>query len=156
MIHKLSIFPNTRKDWISDYDSEIKKYHFSALKNWQKSYSKNRSSNAAEQGDQLQGWVLYSNVGAIMWKFALLSCMYCPHFLSSSWGMLKLNAKPLLRMMPADARAHMCPISWAIVNAAESPLSSIMAQLFCLSHIVPNSAKPRVSHLSRALKFNQG
>lgn len=40
---------------------------------------------------------------------------------------------------------YTCPNSWAIVNAADSPLSCTIAQEEGL-HIVPNSAKPKVSH----------
>lgn len=39
---------------------------------------------------------------------------------------------------------YTCPSSWAMVKAAESPLSWTMAQDFGL-HIVPNSANPNVS-----------
>ena len=37
---------------------------------------------------------------------------------------------------------HTCPSSCAMVNAALRPLSSLIEQLRCMSHIVPNSAKP--------------
>lgn len=40
---------------------------------------------------------------------------------------------------------YTCPNSWAIVNAADKPLSWTIAQENGL-HIVPNSANPNVSH----------
>lgn len=41
---------------------------------------------------------------------------------------------------------YTCPNSWAIVNAADRPLSWTIAQDDG-RHIVPNSANPNVSHL---------
>jgi len=41
---------------------------------------------------------------------------------------------------------HTCPSSWAIVKAALNPLSWTMEQLELLSHILPSSASPSVSH----------
>ena len=41
-----------------------------------------------------------------------------------------------------------------MVNAALRPLSSIMAQLLIGSHMVPNSANPRVSHFPGALQMS--
>lgn len=43
-----------------------------------------------------------------------------------------------------------------MVNAADKPLSSIIAQLRNESHIVPNSARPSVSHFPGALSFKLG
>ena len=38
--------------------------------------------------------------------------------------------------------AHLWPISWAIVKAVESPMSSVTLQLFCGLHAPPSSAIP--------------
>ena len=44
---------------------------------------------------------------------------------------------------------YIWPSSWAIVKAALSPLSCTMAQDDFILHIVPNSARPSVSHFCR-------
>ena len=47
---------------------------------------------------------------------------------------------------------HTCPSSCAMVNAALRPLSSLIEQLRCMSHIVPNSAKPEESNNNTNMK----
>ena len=39
-------------------------------------------------------------------------------------------------------RPHVCPISWAMVNAVARPMSSLMLQLLSRSHIPPTGARP--------------
>jgi hypothetical protein len=50
--------------------------------------------------------------------------------------------------------SYMCPNSWAMVKAALSPLSSMMAQLRNSSHMVPSSASPSVSHFPGARQMS--
>lgn len=53
-------------------------------------------------------------------------------------------------------RTYTWPSSWVIVNAADKPLSSMIAQLRNESHMVPSSARPSVSHFPGALSFKLG
>lgn len=68
---------------------------------------------------------------------------------------IECSFSPLLYIRKRSIEAyntHTWPSSWAIVKAADRPLSWTMAQ-DCFLHIVPNSAKPNVSHLLRFARW---
>ena len=48
---------------------------------------------------------------------------------------------PPARCLPCP-RPHVCPISWAMVNAVARPISSLMLQLLSRSHMPPTGARP--------------
>lgn len=76
----------------------------------------------------------------------------CPRRRGScqTWGQEQQAAPPGVgRHVPAPPahrlpcpRPHVCPISWAMVNAVARPISSLMLQLLSRSHIPPTGARP--------------
>lgn len=44
--------------------------------------------------------------------------------------------------LPRVPWPHVCPISWAMVNAVARPMSSLILQLLSRSHIPPTGARP--------------
>lgn len=44
--------------------------------------------------------------------------------------------------LPRVPWSHVCPISWAMVNAVARPISSLILQLLSRSHIPPTGARP--------------
>lgn len=61
--------------------------------------------------------------------------------MSALWGAKKL-ARTLPALISCVPWPHVCPISWAMVNAVARPMSSLMLQLLSRSHIPPTGAKP--------------
>ena len=59
---------------------------------------------------------------------------------------MMLTLKPSHKLHVSCNITYTWPISWAIVNAELSPLSSMIAQLLFGLHTVPNSAKPVTNH----------
>ena len=103
--------------------------------------------------DHTHGLELWSSVLDItnVVEFVLVNSL---HFSSSSWGMFILEQSLIIGLSSCNLKGnivaqstHTCPSSCATVKAALSPLSWTMAQL-CLLHMVPSSARPRVSQFS--------
>jgi hypothetical protein len=60
---------------------------------------------------------------------------------SALWG-----AEGPAQLLPSSfscvPQPHVCPISWAMVNAVARPMSSLILQLLSRSHIPPTGARP--------------
>ena len=70
----------------------------------------------------------------------------CMSISISIWWYMMLTLKPSHKLHVSCNITYTWPISWAIVNAELSPLSSMIAQLLFGLHTVPNSAKPVKNH----------
>lgn len=91
-------------------------------------YSRYSVTKCREQSDHDHGWVLWSNILDIIFCWRMPGLRNFLHLPSSSCGILST-----------------WPNSWAMVNAADRPLSWTMAHDDG-RHIVPSSASPNVSH----------
>ena len=58
------------------------------------------------------------------------------------------NSECRMNLVILTRQTYTWPSSWAMVKAALSPLSWTMEHELEMSHMVPSSARPRVSHLS--------